>query len=54
MGERTKLPTIGPLLWYLDPMAAIAWLEQAFGQTVAELSIAQMEQATGHKIKAEP
>ena len=31
MGERTKLPTIGPLLWYLDPMAAIAWLEQAFG-----------------------
>lgn len=31
MSERTKLPTIGPLLWYRDPRAAIAWLETAFG-----------------------
>ncbi|MET3527825.1 VOC family protein [Phenylobacterium koreense] len=29
MSERK--PTIGPLLWYLDPTAAIAWLEKAFG-----------------------
>jgi len=25
------VPTIGPLLWYRDPRAAIAWLEEAFG-----------------------
>lgn len=25
------VPTIGPLLWYRDPRAAIAWLERAFG-----------------------
>jgi uncharacterized glyoxalase superfamily protein PhnB len=31
MSDRAKLPTIGPLLWYRDPMAAIAWLERAFG-----------------------
>lgn len=31
MNDRSKLPTIGPLLWYLDPAAAIAWLEKAFG-----------------------
>ena len=31
MGDRAKLPTIGPLLWYQNPRAAIAWLEQAFG-----------------------
>lgn len=31
MSDRTKLPTIGPLLWYQDPMAAIGWLERAFG-----------------------
>ena len=31
MSERSSLPTIGPLLWYRDPRAAIAWLEQAFG-----------------------
>ena len=31
MSERRKLPTIGPLLWYRDPIAAIAWLEKAFG-----------------------
>lgn len=31
MSERASLPTIGPLLWYREPKAAIAWLEQAFG-----------------------
>jgi len=31
MSERGSLPTIGPLLWYRDPKAAIAWLEAAFG-----------------------
>ncbi|HEY0649859.1 VOC family protein [Phenylobacterium sp.] len=31
MDERSALPTIGPLLWYQDPKAAIAWLERAFG-----------------------
>jgi uncharacterized glyoxalase superfamily protein PhnB len=31
MSEREGLPTIGPLLWYRDPNAAIEWLEQAFG-----------------------
>lgn len=31
MSERARLPTIGPLLWYRDPRAAIAWLEAAFG-----------------------
>jgi uncharacterized glyoxalase superfamily protein PhnB len=31
MSERARLPTIGPLLWYQDPQAAIAWLERAFG-----------------------
>jgi uncharacterized glyoxalase superfamily protein PhnB len=31
MDERSALPTIGPLLWYQNPRAAIAWLEQAFG-----------------------
>ena len=31
MSDRTRLPTIGPLLWYRDPIAAIAWLEKAFG-----------------------
>ena len=31
MSDRDKLPTIGSLLWYRDPMAAIAWLERAFG-----------------------
>jgi uncharacterized glyoxalase superfamily protein PhnB len=30
MSDR-QLPTIGPLLWYQNPRAAIAWLEQAFG-----------------------
>lgn len=25
------VPTIGPVLWYQDPRAAIAWLEKAFG-----------------------
>jgi uncharacterized glyoxalase superfamily protein PhnB len=29
--ERARLPTIGPLLWYRDPRAAIAWLEKALG-----------------------
>ena len=31
MEDRSTLPTIGPLLWYQDPKAAIAWLERAFG-----------------------
>jgi uncharacterized glyoxalase superfamily protein PhnB len=31
VGERANLPTIGPLLWYRDPQAAIEWLERAFG-----------------------
>lgn len=31
MDDRSKLPTIGPLLWYQNPRAAIAWLEAAFG-----------------------
>lgn len=31
MDDRSKLPTIGPLLWYQEPRVAIAWLEQAFG-----------------------
>lgn len=31
MSERARLPTIGPLLWYRDPRAAITWLEKAFG-----------------------
>lgn len=31
MSDRTRLPTIGPLLWYRDPRAAIGWLERAFG-----------------------
>lgn len=31
MSDRNRLPTIGPLLWYLDPGAAIDWLEKAFG-----------------------
>ncbi|MFL5296385.1 MAG: VOC family protein [Phenylobacterium sp.] len=31
MADRARLPTIGPLLWYRDPHAAIAWLEKAFG-----------------------
>ena len=31
MSDRAKLPTIGPLLWYRDPRAAIGWLERAFG-----------------------
>jgi uncharacterized glyoxalase superfamily protein PhnB len=31
MADRARLPTIGPLLWYRDPRAAIAWLEKAFG-----------------------
>ncbi|MDP3592626.1 MAG: hypothetical protein Q8R94_12200, partial [Phenylobacterium sp.] len=31
MSDREKLPTIGALLWYQDPRAAIAWLEAAFG-----------------------
>lgn len=26
-----RLPTIGPLLWYQDPMAAIDWLQKAYG-----------------------
>jgi uncharacterized glyoxalase superfamily protein PhnB len=29
--SRTNLPTIGPLLWYRDPHAAMDWLERAFG-----------------------
>ena len=29
--DRARLPTIGPLLWYRDPRAAIAWLEKALG-----------------------
>jgi uncharacterized glyoxalase superfamily protein PhnB len=31
MSDRARLPTIGPLLWYQDPKAAMAWLERAFG-----------------------
>ena len=31
MSDRAKLPTIGPLLWYQNPRAAISWLEAAFG-----------------------
>ena len=31
MSDRATLPTIGPLLWYQNPRAAIAWLEAAFG-----------------------
>ena len=31
MSDRGKLPTIGPVIWYRDPQAAIAWLEKAFG-----------------------
>jgi uncharacterized glyoxalase superfamily protein PhnB len=31
MSDRAGLPTIGPCIWYLDPHAAIAWLERAFG-----------------------
>jgi uncharacterized glyoxalase superfamily protein PhnB len=27
----TGRPTISPCIWYRDPKAAIAWLEQAFG-----------------------
>ena len=27
----TQRPTISPCIWYRDPHAAIAWLEQAFG-----------------------
>lgn len=31
MSGPAGLPTIGPLLWYQDPRAAMDWLEQAFG-----------------------
>jgi uncharacterized glyoxalase superfamily protein PhnB len=31
MSDRAKLPTIGPLLWYREPFAAIEWLQKAFG-----------------------
>jgi len=31
MDDRSRLPSIGPLIWYRDPQAAIAWLEKAFG-----------------------
>ena len=31
MDDRSRLPSIGPLIWYRDPHAAIAWLEKAFG-----------------------
>lgn len=31
MSDRSRLPTIGPCIWYRDPRAAIAWLEAAFG-----------------------
>jgi uncharacterized glyoxalase superfamily protein PhnB len=31
MESRARLPTIGPVLWYRDPQAAIDWLERAFG-----------------------
>jgi uncharacterized glyoxalase superfamily protein PhnB len=27
----SQRPTISPVIWYQDPRAAIAWLEQAFG-----------------------
>jgi uncharacterized glyoxalase superfamily protein PhnB len=29
--DRSNLPTIGPVISYRDPQAAIRWLEQAFG-----------------------
>lgn len=31
MTSRSALPTVGPVLWYQEPRAAIAWLERAFG-----------------------
>jgi uncharacterized glyoxalase superfamily protein PhnB len=31
MEARARLPTIGPVIWYRDPQAAIEWLEKAFG-----------------------
>ena len=31
METRNRLPTIGSVIWYRDPMAAIDWLEKAFG-----------------------
>ena len=31
MEDRARLPTIGPVIWYREPLAAIAWLETAFG-----------------------
>jgi uncharacterized glyoxalase superfamily protein PhnB len=31
MDDRGRLPSIGPLIWYRDPHAAIAWLQAAFG-----------------------
>ena len=35
MGEREKLPTIGPLLWYRDPMSAIYCGVAAYAQYIA-------------------
>jgi uncharacterized glyoxalase superfamily protein PhnB len=31
MDDRSRLPTIGPVIWYRQPQAAIDWLERAFG-----------------------
>jgi uncharacterized glyoxalase superfamily protein PhnB len=31
MESRSRLPTIGPVIWYRQPQAAIEWLERAFG-----------------------
>ncbi len=31
MEDRAQLPTVGPVIWYRKPKAAIDWLEAAFG-----------------------
>ncbi|MGZ3402602.1 MAG: VOC family protein [Phenylobacterium sp.] len=31
MQDRSRLPSVGPVIWYLRPQAAIDWLETAFG-----------------------
>jgi uncharacterized glyoxalase superfamily protein PhnB len=31
MEDRSRLPSVGPVIWYRQPQAAIAWLETAFG-----------------------
>jgi uncharacterized glyoxalase superfamily protein PhnB len=31
MESRARLPSVGPVIWYRQPQAAIDWLEKAFG-----------------------